>query len=922
MKKSQATLLDEKTILLAVAGKAALQHKNTLTFHSKEALPEIKEPLLCHARMTWQRLGLKARPCLDILELFLFVRPAQACAPTPRGLAKALDLPLPEDTLEANAKLLIQIARGLLRELKSKITREAQNIIPLAGVLSASNWPWSPYVDSLLHDMGHFPSDTPQRALAIWRNFPEWQESPPKGPAGSQELNPKEVRKHLADLIASAEQSELRPQQMDYTTAATQAFQPRDAEFCPHICLSEAGTGTGKTLGYLAPASLWSEKNQGTVWLSTFTRVLQGQLNRELDRLYPDYAAKDRHVAVRKGRENYACLLNFEEACQSLSLQGRDLQFLSLFARWLQASKAGELVGGDLPIWMGELFSHNHITDMADKRGECLFSACAHYKRCFSERSIRKAQRAKMVVANHALLLRMLAHTPSHGAPPHGAPSHEQGLPTRFVFDEGHHLFEAADSLFCAELTGRETSELRRWILGREDISGRTGRKRGLSARLEDLSLDNNQILSFTQRAIFATNALPGPGWYTRMREGKPMGETESFLHALGHQVYARAQNARDIYSIECPCHPLMQDVAKNAATLLEALNKLKKPLGELREALIALYSQDSENLDSDTRRRIDALLRSLEVRALAPLTAWIDMLAQLKDQSPEGIVDWFAIIRVQGKDHDLGYFRHLTDPSKPLINLLREKAHGVLITSATLGDSSGNVLDDWQVARMRSGTVHLEYEAQYTRHDSPFAYEKNARILIVDDVKKGDLNALAGAYRALFNASKGGALGLFTSAVRLKGVHERIMEPLENKGIPLFSQHVDAADVGALIEMFQSEPKACLLGTDAIRDGIDVPGDSLRLVVMERVPWPRPDIIHKARRTAFGGRQYDETLVRLRLKQAFGRLIRRNHDKGVFVILDSALPSRLTSAFPPKAPLIRLGLSEACAQLKNFFKN
>ena len=78
--------------------------------------------------------------------------------------------------------------------------------------------------------------------------------------------------------------------------------------------LAEAGTGVGKTLGYIAPASLWAEKNEGAVWISTFTRNLQHQIDGELDRLYPDPAAKERRVVLRKGRENYLCLLNFEEA--------------------------------------------------------------------------------------------------------------------------------------------------------------------------------------------------------------------------------------------------------------------------------------------------------------------------------------------------------------------------------------------------------------------------------------------------------------------------------------------------------------------------------------------------------------------------------------------------------------------------------
>ena len=87
--------------------------------------------------------------------------------------------------------------------------------------------------------------------------------------------------------------------------------------------LAEAGTGVGKTMGYLAPASLWAEKNEAPVWVSTYTRNLQHQIDQELDRLFPDAAVKANRVVVRKGRENYLCLLNMEEAARGVGIRRR-----------------------------------------------------------------------------------------------------------------------------------------------------------------------------------------------------------------------------------------------------------------------------------------------------------------------------------------------------------------------------------------------------------------------------------------------------------------------------------------------------------------------------------------------------------------------------------------------------------------------
>ena len=102
------------------------------------------------------------------------------------------------------------------------------------------------------------------------------------------------------------------------------------------------------------------------------------------------------------------------------------------------------------------------------------------------------------------------------------------------------------------------------------------------------------------------------------------------------------------------------------------------------------------------------------------------------------------------------------------------------------------------------------------------------------------------------------------------------------------------------------------------------MPGRSLRLIVFDRVPWPRPDILHRARKASWkaagaGATAYDDMLARLRLKQAYGRLIRRTDDRGVFVMLDSQLPTRLLGAFPAGVSVERVGLAEAVTSVREF---
>ena len=193
--------------------------------------------------------------------------------------------------------------------------------------------------------------------------------------------------------------------------------------------------------------------------------------------------------------------------------------------------------------------------------------------------------------------------------------------------------------------------------------------------------------------------------------------------------------------------------------------------------------------------------------------------------------------------------------------------AHGVLVTSATLTDGRGEEASDSRSAEMRTGGAASAGRPMRVRVASPFDYAgDDAGAFVVTDVDTRRSRQVAAAYRELFLAAGGGGLGFFTAIRRLRAVHERIAAPLAAAGLPLSPSMSTGLEVGTLVDIFRAEEDACLLGTDAVRDGVDVPGRSLRLLVFDRVPWPRPDILHKARRGAFGGKDYDDALARGRL--------------------------------------------------------
>jgi ATP-dependent DNA helicase DinG len=726
--------------------------------------------------------------------------------------------------------------------------------------------------------------------------------------------------------------AELRLPQADYAAAVTASFDQPDAGPSPAMVLAEAGTGTGKTLGYLAPATLWAEKNGGTVWISTYTRTLQHQIADELTRLYPDANTRASKVVIRKGRENYLCLLNLEEALAQMPGRPRHATALGLMARWAGATRDGDLTGSSFPAWLLDLLGRGQTVGLADRRGECIHAACTHYNRCFVEKSIRGAKRADIVVTNHALVMVQAAY----------GGKDDRRTPTRYVFDEGHHVFDAADSAFSAYLSGREAAELRHWVRGAED--GRRGRARGLKRRLEDIVAGDDNALADIEAALEAARTLPGQGWENRLSSSQPLGSGETFFMHLRAALYLRVGDPDSLYDLQCELYPAPDNVVAAARDFGSALATLAVPLTRLINWLVKHLDDNADQLDSSQRTRIEGAIRGLELRAGGPLGAWQTMLADVDGGARDGFVDWMQIDRMDGQDRDVGLARHWLDPTIPFAHSVLDTAHGVTITSATLQDyaaprqtadlaknsESGTDTttrsmsgkpphDGWQSAIALTGAAHMDHAAMRVSFSSPFDYANQTRILVVNDLDRERPEATASAMAALMIAAGGGGLGLFTAIRRLRAVYPALVSRLEAAEIPLYAQHIDQMNLQTLLAMFREDPESCLLGTDAVRDGIDVPGAALRLIVFDRMPWPRSDILFSARAKWQGREAWTERQTRLKLRQAFGRLIRRSNDRGVFVMLDSRLPTRMTSAFPPDVEIQRIGLAEAIAQTQEF---
>ncbi|KQN93156.1 helicase [Sphingomonas sp. Leaf231] len=844
--------------------------------------------ILLNAPLIGQRLGYADLSGLDLLELFAFLHPARFMVPTPKGVADACGLAPPERD-DAVAGFLRDAAERMLAATAGEWP-EREGAWTAAQSLTRARWAWAPIV----------AAQTPKPAQNerwLFARLPEWEEAAPRPAPRSITLDDKAVLDRLDRLTGA--NAEPRAGQRAYAAAASAAFAPRVARDTPNMVLAEAGTGIGKTLGYLAPASLWAEQAGGAVWVSTYTKALQRQLGHETRRLHPDRALRKARVVTRKGRENYLCLLNLEDALQG-GFAGRAAILAHLVARWAAYTDDGDMIGGDLPGWLVALFRRNGTTALTDRRGECVYAGCPHYRKCFIERAARSSAEADLVIANHALVMVNAARGRELST-----------RPTRYVFDEGHHLFDAADAMFGTALTGAEAIELRRWIVGPEGTS--RGRRRGLQARLSDVASYDEQGGRAVTDIVGAAQALASDGWLARVAEGQPFGAIEALLGAVRGLAYARAEErgADAGYGLETELAEPSPELIEAAAPAAHALDALVRPMVALGKRLEAVLAEGPDWLDGPARARVEGAIASLGWRA-ETVAGWLALLARIGGPADPRFVDWLAVDRVEGREYDMGLHRRWLDPTLPFAETVLKGAHGALVTSATLTGGG-----DWDTAEARVGAPHLTRAPGRFQVQSPFDYAARAEVVIVTDVKRGDIPALANAYARLVEASAGGALGLFTAIRRLRAVHARVADRLARAGLPLHAQHVDPVDTGTLVDIFRDDPHASLFGTDALRDGVDVPGHSLRLVVMEGVPWPKPTVLHAARRLAGGGSAYDDRIVRARLAQAFGRLIRRDSDAGLFVLLSAAMPSRLLDAFPPGVPVTRVPLDEAVERVR-----
>jgi ATP-dependent DNA helicase DinG len=650
------------------------------------------------------------------------------------------------------------------------------------------------------------------------------------------------------------------------------------------IGLLEAGTGVGKSLGYLVPALRWAAANKERTIVSTNTINLQEQLvGKDLPFLAKALHDQPVRFALLKGWRNYVCRVRLDQAAggaAQLFDEGMASEVAALQA-WAARTSDGSLA--DLPtpprpeVW----------DEVSAEPDVCTRLKCAHFEDCFLFKARRAAAQADVIVVNHHLLLADLAVR-------RVAQNWEDAavLPAyaRLVIDEGHHLEDAATAHLGTTVTRRALVRL----MNRLDRRGK-----GLLPLLAMRLSSSKDLLSTASLDLVEERLAPAVHGL-REKSALLFDLLDTFIQEAGQPVVRLTQAFATHEIWRAGLAVALEDTLGEINLLHEGLQLVRERIEgstKLDEALAPLLNE----MRSVTRR-LQGAGDGLR-RALAPPP---------EDDS----VRW---IEVRGRERSVAVSSVPLDLAPILREDLFRRLDSAIVTSATLTASSGQVAHDarrFDFLSARLGLTDPDLRPTTAVFDSPFRYESQSLLAIPSDVPAPNVDA-DGHRRAVTRivldvaeASDGGMFVLFTSHREVRQLASELRARGVERRWPLLVHGEESRD--ALLSRFRDSGQAILLGTASFWEGVDVPGDALRGLVIAKLPFRVPtEPVTAAQCEAIearGGDPFTEYMLphaTLRLKQGFGRLIRTGTDRGVVVIADPRIVTKrygrgLLEALPP----------------------
>jgi ATP-dependent DNA helicase DinG len=685
---------------------------------------------------------------------------------------------------------------------------------------------------------------TKKKDAGVW--FDESKFPPLANPENPVPLNTDEIASVLeyggpfSRYFGSFEQ---RPEQVDMLRAVTNAL-----SYGNHLMV-EAGTGVGTSFAYLVPAALFALQNNTRVVVSTNTINLQDQLiQRDLPNL-SQALDLDFRFAVLKGRSNYLCPRRLENLRHYGPRTKDEMRVLAKVMVWQLNNQSGDrselnLTGPtEREVWVRVSAEDDACTtETCIKRtgGACPF-----------HRAKTMSQSAHVLVVNHALLLSDVA-TGSKVLPEY----------SHLIIDEGHHLETATTNALSFKLNQFDLERMMKEVgSSSAGVLGRLLTETQEALRPSDFGLLQQKVSRATDMAF-------------RIEQ-----MNREFYNIVGE--FARLQRegqAQSNYSWQMRVLPATRtlpgwdEVEIAWDTTGETFRMLMIALAEIYKGAAELYAEGHENLE-DVMGDISNLARRLT-------EAETNITGMISKPNP-GMVYW---IEVQPNGNRLSLNAAPLSVGPLVEKYLWHEKRCVILTSATL-----TAHGEFQYLRNTLGAD----EADEMQLGSPYDYENAALLYIANDIPEPNANGyqqqLDRALLATAKATGGRMLVLFTSYAALKKTAQAITGPLAREDIYVYEQG-DGASPNALLESFKATDRAVLLGTRSFWEGVDVPGASLSIVVLTKLPFDVPtDPLIAARSEMYEDsfQEYYLPEAILKFRQGFGRLIRTASDRGVVAILD-----------------------------------
>jgi predicted DnaQ family exonuclease/DinG family helicase len=694
--------------------------------------------------------------------------------------------------------------------------------------------------DGWPHPIGHFLEDARGAGASGLASLPPKTAAPiSPANAGTPSTDPQTIRALLGPegpMAGRLSDYELRESQLQMTLAIAQLY-ARGGRL-----LVEAGPGTGKSLAYLVPAVHHAVATGDRVVIATNTITLQEQLFSKDIPFMRSWLPFDFKASLLKGRANYVSLRRWNRYLNAPSRRvdgtwfSDEVKFKLRMLVWL-----AQTVHGDRAEIKLNGFDELFWLRAASTPDDCLAAHCENYKtqRCFYWNSRRAAQDADVIVTNHALLL---ADALNGGSV---LPTH-----AHLVVDEAHQLEETAVDALTQRVGEEEVLEsldgVLTWFRAAVGPPGDAVRA---------AAVDTKQVLAdFFQeaRALVKQRQPEIPV--------RPSREEPIVLDAIGRALAE------------------VMPLSTMAATLADQARRF-------RSALDDAAAQLPLEINPYAQRELDLFLSQLRGR--------MELIAQALLQPRPDRLYWIGSERRSGRPLVQAA---PTAAGRELQARAFADKETVVFTSATLA-----VADSFEYFKRGVGLEALSTHEMVLA--SPFDYLSQALLCVPTDLRDlGDpafLDQVTSVVGEIAEAIDGRTMVLFTSHQQLRDVADRLRVRASRGDLTVLAQNLDGTR-RQLLAQFQDHPRSILLGSSSFWEGIDVPGDALSCVVIVRLPFRVPSDPLQLARSAmladpFGQLALPEAV--LRLKQGFGRLIRRQSDRGAVVLMDHRIANRTYGA-------------------------